>query len=247
MNSYNPFSLQNKTILITGASSGIGRAVAVECAKLGARCVLTARNNERLQQTLSELEGVGHSCMVADLKKEDEIDVLVKQLPQLEGLVLCAGVSKRVPLAFYSQEKINDMFGTNVFAPMLLLKAIVKAKKLVRASSVVFVASIGGVYSITNGSGIYGASKSALNAYMKYAALELSAKGIRCNAVNPGMVNTPLVESSQEEIEKDLQNYPLKRYGEPTDIAWAVIYLLSDAASWVTGTELKIDGGRTLK
>lgn len=139
------------------------------------------------------------------------------------------------------------MFGTNVFAPMLLLKAIVKAKKLAKASSIVFVASIGGVYSITNGSGIYGASKSALNAYMKYAALELSTKGIRCNAVNPGMVNTPLVESSQEEIEKDLQNYPLKRYGEPTDIAWAVIYLLSDAASWVTGTELKIDGGRTLK
>ena len=133
---------------------------------------------------------------------------------------------------------------------MLLMKYLVKKKKLKNPSSVVFTASISGYNNVAPANGIYGSSKAALSAYMKYAALELAGKGIRCNAVHPGRVNTPLIENrliSQEDMLKDLEMYPLKRYAQPEEVAYAVIYLLSDAASFVTGSDLVIDGGRSLK
>ena len=133
---------------------------------------------------------------------------------------------------------------------MLLLKYLVKKKKLRNPSSVVFTASISGYNNIALANGIYGTSKSALSAYMKFAALELAGKGIRCNAVHPGRVNTPLISSSwltKEDVIKDIEQYPLRRYGNPEEIAYAIIYLLSDASAWVTGTNLVIDGGRNLK
>ena len=114
----------------------------------------------------------------------------------------------------------------------------------------VFTASITGYNNVAPANGIYGTSKSALSAYMKYAALELAGKGIRCNAVHPGRINTPLISNrmlTEEDVAKDVEQYPLKRYGEPSEVAYAIIYLLSDAASWVTGTNLVIDGGRSLK
>ena len=247
---YNPFSLEGKTILVTGASSGIGRTTAIECSKLGSTLVLTGRNEEALLETKAELIGENHKYVVADLSDEKNCEELIKQLPILDGCVSNAGMGKMLPVQFYSMDVLEDVFKINSFAPMLLLKHLVKKKKLKNPSSVVFTASISGYNNIAPANGIYGASKSALSAYMKYAALELAGKGIRCNAVHPGRVNTPLIANrllSQEDVVKDMAQYPLKRYAEPEEVAYAIIYLLSDASSFVTGSNLVIDGGRSLK
>lgn len=249
MNEYNPYSLEGKTILITGASSGIGRATAIECSKLGARCVLTARNEDRLAETLNALSGAGHSMIIADMLQPTEIESLVSTMSTVDGIVCNAGIASYKLLAFYKQLDFDKIFGTNTFAPMLLIRNIIKNKKIVHGGSVVITSSVASRQSDV-GNGIYGASKAAISAYMRYAAMELSAKSIRVNAVLPGMVETPLIENgvlTQDDIEKDKLNYPLKRYGRPEEIAWAIIYLLSDAAAWVTGSEFVIDGGLTLK
>lgn len=249
---YNPYSLEGKTILVTGGSSGIGRATAIECSKMGATVIITGRDEVRLNETLSELKGKDrfHLKFKADLSKAEEIEALVDQLPALDGCVSNAGITRMYPVLFFSKEAIESMFAVNVFAPMLLTKQLVKKKKLNRNSSVVFTSSAGGVYGITPGNGVYDATKNALHSYMQSAALELAKKGIRCNSVNPSMVKTNMTlhdeTYSKEQLEADVKKYPLGRYGDPQDIAYAIIYLLSDAASWVTGTALKIDGGRTL-
>ena len=126
---------------------------------------------------------------------------------------------------------------------------LVKKKLLVKQSSVVFVSSIGGIERFSLGNGVYGASKAAIHSMMKTCAKELAPKKIRVNSVNPGMVKTHLIEDlaiSPEQLAADMQNYPLKRFGEPEDIAYGIIYLLSDASSWVTGHALVIDGGVTV-
>ena len=249
--SYNPYSLENKTILVTGASSGIGRATALECAKLGARVIITARNKDRLNDTLQMLNvsGTEHKQIITDLTVEKQLIDMVMQLPVLDGCVNNAGIAHSRPIQFYKTEDIERIYQVNVVAPMLLTKELVKRKKLNKPSSIVFTSSIGGVFNIEPGNGIYGSSKCALDGYMRYAAKELAMKGIRCNSVNPGMVETPLIKQgtfTQDDMQKDLAKYSLQRYGEPRDIALAIVYLLSDASSWVTGTSLKIDGGRTL-
>ena len=247
---HNPFSLDGKTILITGASAGIGRQTAIECSKLGAKVIITGRREDALIETLSMLSGDGHLFVKADISSEEGCGMLISQIPVLDGCVSNAGVGKMLPVQFYSQEILNEVFGINAFSPMLLLKLLVKKKKLKNPSSVVFTSSISGYSNVAPANGIYGASKSALTAYVKYAALELAGKGIRCNCVHPGRVNTPLISNrllSQEDVAKDMEQYPLKRYGEPEEIAYAIIYLLSDASSWVTGSNLVIDGGRSLR
>ena len=246
---YNPFSLEGKTILVTGASSGIGRASAIECSKLGAKVILTARNEERLQETLSQLEGEGHQMILAELTNQEELDNLVRRVGELNGAVLCAGKGMTFPFPFSTRDKYDEVFDVNFFAPVELLRLLVKKKKLQKESSVVLVSSIGGVRSFQIGNGIYGASKAALNSTMKFCAKELAAKKIRVNSVNPGMVNTKLIQGgaiSEEQHKLDMEKYPLKRYGEPEDIAYGIIYLLSDASSWVTGHSLVIDGGITI-
>lgn len=249
---FNPFSLQDKTILVTGASSGIGRATAIECSKLGATLVLAGRNQERLEEVLNMLEGQErkHLFFVADLALPSDLSALVEQLPQLDGCVNNAGIGKTLPIQFFSWEDLEQIFQLNSFAPIMLTKELVRRKKLKKSSSIVFTLSIAGNYNILPGNAIYGSAKTSLAAFVKYGALELAGKGIRCNAVSPGMVNTPLIEKqvySEEDKQKDMALYPLKRYGEPEEVAHAIIYLLSDASSWVTGTNIVIDGGRSLK
>lgn len=249
MTNYNPFSLEGKTILVTGASSGIGKTTAIECSKLGAKVIVTARNEGRLNETLGQMEGEGHLLHVADLTCQEQVEDLVAQLNPLDGVVLCAGKGMTLPFPFCTREKYNEIFDVNYFAPVELLRLLVKKKKLVQNSSVVFVSSIGGVESFSLGNGVYGASKAAINSTMKFCARELAPKKIRVNSVNPGMVNTKLIQGgaiSEEQHKLDMEKYPLKRYGEPEDIAWGIIYLLSDASSWVTGHSLFIDGGVTI-
>lgn len=247
--SYNPFSLEGKTILVTGASSGIGQATAIECSKLGARLVITGRNELRLQETMDQLEGEGHMQLIAELANHNELEQLVADCPEISGVVLCAGKAVLLPLQFCDGEKFRDVFNVNFFAPVELLRLLSKKKKLQKGGSVVFVSSVGGNNIFATGNAVYGASKAAVNSVMRFYANELAPKKIRVNSVNPGRVNTKLIKSgklSEEQEAADIAKYPLKRYGEPVEIALGIIYLLSDASAWVTGHSLVIDGGVTI-
>ncbi|MDD6184516.1 MAG: SDR family NAD(P)-dependent oxidoreductase [Bacteroidales bacterium] len=244
---YNPFSLEGKTILVTGAAGGIGRATSLECAKLGAILVLTDINEAGLQETLSSLEGVGHKFKVADLTSQEALDALVTELPLLDGFVSNAGVTKPTPVKFINNNDLERIMSINTFAPIYLTQRLLKKKIFNAGASLVFTVSIGGVYTTAPGNAMYGASKGALQVFVRNVALE-GAPRIRCNSVNPGMVNTNLAgrSYSDEDKMKDMETYPMKRYGEPRDVALAIVYLLSDASSWVTGHSLIIDGGKTL-
>ena len=249
MTNYNPFSLEGKTILVTGASSGIGQATAIECSKFGAKLVITGRNPDRLQQTFKRLEGEGHLQITAELTDGNAVNDLIGACSVLDGLVLCAGRPMTLPFQFCSREKFDSVFDVNFFAPVEIFRLLVKARKMARPSSVVAIASIGGTLGQSVGNSVYGASKSALQSMMKCCALELAKKGIRINMVSPGMVETPLIHGgsiTEEQHKIDMVRYPLGRYGQPNDIAHGIIYLLSDASSWVTGHSLVIDGGVTI-
>lgn len=242
---YNPFTLKGKTILVTGASSGIGQATAIECAQMGAEVVITGRDTKRLQAT-ADLVGTPKTLIAADLTNQEDVERLVAALPPLDGAVLCAGNSTTLPLQFGSREKFDEMFNVNFFAPVELLRLMYKKKVLQKGASVVLIASIGGTHSFMPGNGVYGASKAALNSLMKYAAREYASRKIRVNSICPGMVDTPLIHRgtiTEEQLAEDAKRYPLGRYGKPDDIANGAVYLLSDASSWLTGHDLVIDGG----
>ena len=240
----NPFSLIGKTILITGASAGIGRGIAVACAGMGAQVILTARNTVRLQETLSTLEGEGHRYIAADLINAEQRTTLVEQLPALDGVVHCAGVGSRVPCKMVTQEDINHVFQPNTEAPILLQSELLAKKKLQKQSSVVFVASAAATMP-SMGNAVYSASKAAIIAYAKCLALELAPRKIRVNCISPTMVWTDLalVGATAEQLAEAEKQYPLKRYGQPEDIAHLVVYMLSDACTWMTGSNVEITGG----
>lgn len=247
---YNPFSLEGKTILVTGASSGIGQATAIECSKMGAKVIITARNEERLSETYSKLEGDGHSMIIADLVAKNDMDKLVSIVEKIDGIVLCAGKSCCSPVLFSNREKFDEIYNVNFFSPVELLRLLAKKKCFNTNSSVVFLVSIGGTSRWTPGNAIYGSSKAALKSMVQYFAVELASRKIRVNGICPGMVETPLIHHgtlTQEQLDEDRDKYPLKRYGQPEDVANAAIYLLSDASSWVTGQSIVIDGGLTAK
>ena len=246
----NPFSLEGKTILITGASSGIGQGCALMAAQMGAKVIVCGRNEERLKETISQMQGEGHSTFAGELTDQSVIEKLVAEIPSLNGVVFSAGISMTAPFTFSTREKFNKVFDVNFFSPIEILRLLVKKKKLATEASVVFISSVGGNFGFSVGNGIYGASKAALNSMSRLCSLELAPKKIRVNSICPGMVVTPLVEGfseniTQEDIQKDMDFYPLKRYGKPEDIAGGVVYLLSDTASWVTGQAICIDGGIT--
>jgi NAD(P)-dependent dehydrogenase (short-subunit alcohol dehydrogenase family) len=246
---YNPFSLEGKKILITGASSGIGRAAAIECSKIGASVYITGRNIERLEETLSKMSGDDNHAIQADLTKSEDIQKIVSEIPVLDGCVNNAGIAKPLIVQFISNEALNEVFSINTFAPIILVQGIVRLKKIVNGGSIVFTSSISGLMCSAIGASLYSASKSAINGFIKGAALDLSAKGIRVNCVNPGMIDTNIFNEGQiskEQLEEDKKRYPLKRYGKPEEVAYAIIYLLSDASKWMTGSNIVIDGGYTL-
>lgn len=246
---YNPFSLEGKTILVTGASSGIGKSTSIECSKMGAKLVITGRNEERLNNTFSLLEGEGHSQLIADMHNEDDVDALVDRLPSLDGIVHCAGVTEYKPFQFVNKDNLNEIFSVNFFAPVLLSSKTVKKKLINKNSSIVFISSISGIYTSYISGSPYSATKGAINGIVKGMALDLAVKKVRVNTVCPAMVDTDILKEgkvTEEQVVEDMKKYPLKRYGKPEEIAHAVIYLLSDASGWVTGTNLLIDGGYTL-
>ena len=247
--SYNPFSLEGKTILVTGASSGIGQGIAVECSKMGAKVVITGRNKERLKETFDWLDGNGHVMIAADLNNEADIEKLAAESPVLDGLVNNAGRGLSKPVNFIKSQDLQEVYQTNVFGVILLTKMLLKAKKINKGGSIVFTSSLSSYVSAA-GLSVYASSKAAVSAFMRTCAIELGPKKIRCNAVLPGMVETKLINDgtyTDASKQADLNLYPLGRYGSPVDIALGVVYLLSNASSWITGLEMIIDGGRKLK
>lgn len=251
MTGYNPFSLVGKTVLVTGASSGIGADTAVECSKMGATVIVTGRNEERLRQTFDCLDAsfsAKHQMIVADLTDEKSIANLVDQIEILDGLVNNAGVNRVKPVTFIKQEDLDYVFQSNTWAAVNLTRMLCKKKKIQKNGSVVFTSSVSAFFNAP-GRALYAGSKAALTAFMRSFAVELADKGIRANAVHPGLVATNMMTDNlnEEEIKNNLKEYPLNRFGKPEDVAWAIIYLLSDASSWVTGTSMVIDGGFMLK
>lgn len=247
----NPFSLQGKTILITGGAGGIGSAVARTCINLGARVILTDIRQDALEATMASLPdchtGEPNLSFTADLTDAEQLAALVEYCPRLDGVVCNAGVMKLTLTQFITEEELTRIQKINLNAPILLTRSLLKKKKVQKGGSIVFTASAAGVYRVSIGNGIYATTKCGIDAFMRTVAVELGPKGIRCNSVNPGMVETALIGTfTEEEKAKEMQNYPLRRFAQPEDIANGIAYLLSDAASFVTGTALKIDGGMTL-
>lgn len=246
---HNPFTLQDKTILVTGASSGIGQCVSIVCSKMKARLVITGRNEDRLNETYEKLTGEGHRAVIADLSTQEGVDYLVSNCELLDGVVHCAGIPKICPIKRLNRGLLYDIVNTNELAPILLTAALLKNSKLQKQSSIVFIASIAGVFRAGSvGDSDYSATKGALSGFAMTAAKELGPQGIRVNTICPAVVETPILANSynmmtEEEIKKKLSSYPLRRFGRPEDVANGVVYLLSDASSWVTGINLAIDGG----
>lgn len=251
MNTYNPYSLEGKRVLVTGASSGIGRGIAIECSRMGAKVVISGRNEARLQETLAMMQNPDeHQMLLADLAIDEDIQGLVDKIEEgLDGIVLCAGFTIVKPFKFVSPQDIEAIMDVNYKAPVILSQKLLKKKKINKSASIVFISSVSGVFVSAPAAALYSGSKGAVNGVAKAMALDLSPRGIRVNCVNPGMVDTNIFSKgdiTQEQLEEDVKHYPLGRYGKPEDIAYAVVYLLSDASAWVTGTNLKIDGGLTL-
>lgn len=248
---YNPFSLIGKTILVVGASSGMGRRIAIDCSKMGAKMVIASRNEAKLNDVVLQMEGDGHTVIATDITNQEEIESLVENIPVVDGLVISSGIAFTSPISFCTRSKLDHVFNLDFFAYTEIVRLMYKKKKINKGGSIVLFGSVAGGFSVGYGNMVYGTAKSALNSFMKYAALEFATKKIRVNSINPGMVNTPMTENTtftEEELQKDMnENYPLQRYGEVEDIAPAAIYLLSDASSWMTGQALVIDGGLCIR
>lgn len=246
LNEFNPFSLRGKIILVTGASSGIGKAIAISCAKMGAEVYITGRNVGRLNMTLQEMPHTYSSqAIIADLTLEDDIQYLVSKLPALDGVVQCAGVGSRVLCKNLTHEDVRKVFLPNVEAPIMLQTALLQNKKINKSASVVFIASRASEVP-SMGNAAYSATKGAIQSYARCLALEVAPRLIRVNCIRPAMVWTDLILQEGidcKQLEEEQRKYPLKRYGTPDDVANLAIYLLSSASSWMTGSSIDLSGG----
>src|SRR5574344_998553 len=241
----NPFSLQGKTILITGASSGIGRAIAFSCSKMGASLYITGRNKSKLEETLSLLDGDNNHIIVADLTQNCDRQYLVESIPVMDGIVNNAGVGGRVLCKNITEDDVDNVMSINFKSSVLLQSLLLSKKKINKGASIVFTASKAAEFP-SIGNAIYSASKGAIISYAKCLGLELAPRKIRVNCICPAMVWTDLILQNgitKEDMEEAQNKYPLKRYGKPEDIASLAVYLLSDASSWMTGSCIDITGG----
>jgi NAD(P)-dependent dehydrogenase (short-subunit alcohol dehydrogenase family) len=240
------FSLKGKTILITGATSGIGKQAAIDLSTAGAKLVITGRSKERLNETMLSLSGEGHIQFTADLLDFDSFGSIVENLPVLNGVVHSAGVTGHLPAKFIGANDISEIMRINYMAPVLLTSALLRKKKVAASASIVFLSSITTKYPYYGGA-LYGSSKAAIEAYSRVLSIELAAKGIRSNCISPSFVRTPMVDDagktiSNEVLEKFEKMMPLG-FGESGDVSNAILYLLSDASRWVTGSNMVLGGG----
>lgn len=246
----NPFSLEGKVILITGAASGIGRATSIQCAELGAKVILIDLNEDGLKETQKRIGREDTEYRALDLTDLDKLCAMIATLPKLDGVASNAGIVLSLLAKFSEPNDMERIFRINTFSHISLIQQIIVQKKLNKGASIVFTSSMSGVYCGIAGGALYGATKSSILGYSKALAIELAPRGIRVNTIHPGMIETPLTQStslSKDLLEEDAKNYPLGRYGKPEEIACAIVYLLSDATVWMTGTQLLIDGGYSVK
>lgn len=244
-NVFNPFTLEGKTILVTGSSSGIGRSIAVICSKMGAKIIISGRNKEHLEMTKAEMLGEGHEVIVADLTDASEIQSLSFALPALDGIVYCAGIGQRKLCKMLTAEDVDEVMDINFKSNVLLQAELLRAKKVKKSASIVFVASRA-ANSPSIGNAVYSASKGAIISYANCLAMELAPRLIRVNCICPAMVWTDLIIQgglTKEDLEEAQLQYPLKRYGQPEDVANLAVYLLSDASSWMTRSCIDLTGG----
>ena len=245
MDIFNPFTLKGKTILVTGASSGIGRGIAIACSKMGASVIINGRNEQRLAETLREMRGEENLSLIADLSQTDAVAIMVRQLPKLDGVVHCAGIGQRILCKQLQESDLDNMMDVNFKAPVMFQTELLRQKKINKGASIVFIASIA-YDSPTIGNAMYCASKGAVISYANCLALELAPRLIRVNCILPAMIWTDLIYKggiTEEELKEDEKKYPLKRYGKPEDVANLSVYLLSDASAWMTGSSINLTGG----
>lgn len=246
----NPFSLEGKTILVSGAASGIGRATAIQCAEMGAKVVLVDLNEQGLKDSMALISRDDVEYRALDLTDLDNLTEMVGSLPKLDGVASNAGIVLSLLAKFSEPKDMERIFKINTFSHINLIQQLITQKKLNKGASIVFTSSMSGVYCGMAGGSLYGATKSAILGYTKALAIELAPRGIRVNTIHPGMIETPLTSGtalSKELLEEDAKNYPLGRYGKPEEIAYSIVYLLSDATVWMTGSQLLIDGGYSVK
>lgn len=251
---FNPFSIEGKTILVTGATSGMGRATALLCSKMGAQVIAIGRNQERLASLQAELENeeireLENLYISADLTDAEQVKALIEQCPEIDGIANCAGIANMNPFQFVTKEEMQRVMDVNCFGPVMLVNQLLKAKKLKKGGSVVFVSSVDGPKIVHAGNSVYSASKSALVGMARNMAIDLASKKIRVNCVLPGTTDTPMVRTgsaTEEMLAETAKQLPMKRFAEPEEIANAIVFLLSDASSYITGTELVVDGGTTI-
>lgn len=255
-NAIDPFNLTNKIIIITGASSGIGRECAVSCAQRGASVVLLGRNIDRLNETLSLLQNKSnHLLYSVDLCEYDKVEQLLKEVilktGKIHGLINSAGISTTLPFKMVEHEKLDKFFQTNVFAAMNLTRGVVKQTNMSeKGGSIIFISSVMGVVGEI-GKSLYCMTKGSLISATRALALEYGSRKIRFNCISPGVVETPMskksVYSQDEESLKRIELMHPLGLGQTEDVANASVYLLSDASKWVTGTNLIVDGGYTAR
>jgi NAD(P)-dependent dehydrogenase (short-subunit alcohol dehydrogenase family) len=241
-----PFQLNNKTILITGASSGIGKQAAISISEMGANVIITGRDRQRLDETFLLLKGKNNLQFSADLLVQEELKNMVEQLPQLDGVFNCAGIVKPFPVKFISAEVLDEFYKINFNAQVLLMAQLTRQKKINKNASIVFSSSIAAAHPYKGGA-LYSSSKAALETYSKVIGLEFSNLGIRSNCIASAMVKTPMFDTAEHQGTKERMDEHIKKYplgvGLPSDVTNAAIFLLSDASRWMTGQTITLDGG----
>lgn len=242
------FSLHNKKILVTGASSGIGKIIAEKLSEKGATLTITGRNELRLRTTLENLNGESHQSVIADLTNSTELQSLAEKTDRLDGVVFCAGIVQYMPVKHLNLSSFDEIFDVNFKSQIALYQQLHSKKKISQHASLVFISSISAVSAVP-ATLAYATSKAAINSAVRILASELSKLGVRVNSISPGLIETPLLENTflnKEVFEKNAVKYPLGP-GKCEDVANAVIFLLSDASRWITGTDLIVDGGYMLR
>nr|WP_320038361.1 SDR family oxidoreductase [uncultured Bacteroides sp.] len=243
-----PFSLKDKRILVTGASSGIGKVIAQQLSYQGAILVITGRNQKRLIETFDSLHGDNHKMISADVTITEDLNRLAAINEILDGVVFCAGIIDYMPAKHINLDSLNKTLDVNFKSQIVLYQQLHINKRINKGASLVFISSVSSLSGVA-GTLAYSASKAAITSSVRVLASELAKLRIRVNSISPGLVETPLLETTnldQNPLDLDKMKYPLGT-GEAIDIANASIFLLSDASRWITGIDLVVDGGYMLR
>jgi NAD(P)-dependent dehydrogenase (short-subunit alcohol dehydrogenase family) len=244
----NLFDLKGKTFLVTGASSGIGFEICKTITQMNGHYIAVARREEQLKRLIESYNTELSRYIVSDLTDDKSIQNLINSIDKIDGIVHCAGIVKMIPSKFYNTEILRETMNINYDSIVLLMGQLLKKKCINRGGSIVLMSSLGGVFG-AKGNGIYAGSKGALIAIAKVWANELASQLIRVNTLSPGMVKTEILNqfqshTSEDTLKIDELKYPLG-YGNVEDVAYPSVFLLSDAAKWITGQNIIIDGGRS--